>query len=263
MAIQQAFLTSAQPKSSAMDKILAGVQIANGIIKGIGDVQDISNNPAKLDKEFKQAQINKLNKGDTMSEYERGKLALDRRAQDAKLAEDRGALDVPGIGTARNADDAKKLKDAVEVKNSFDRKMDAMIALREKNGGGTMWSPTDTALGKQLASEALVDYKSMAKLGVLSDSDTKLINRIIPENPLGYSYTAGADDIMARMKSLKEGANADFSKNVGMRTRGGGLQQLVQSKPSPKVNDKIKTIAESKSMDELKLMRENAVKARR
>jgi hypothetical protein len=143
--------------------------------------------------------------------------------QDAALAEKQQGLKTP-FGLANTVDDAKQLKEAHESKKNFDNKIQEMIALREKHGGGAIMNREDVARGKQLSKDLLLEYKNMAKLGVLSKSDEDIINAIIPEDPLQYNGLvglAGQDPTLHRLKKFKEDSDKDFSTRVATRTRDG------------------------------------------
>lgn len=163
----------------------------------------------------------------------------DRKAErEDKIAQAKSekefALTTP-FGLANSVDDAKKLKDASEAKANFDNKLEQMIALREKHGGGNVTNREDVARGKQLAKDLLLEYKNMAKLGVLSQADEAIINAIIPEDPLEfnspYAALTGQDPTLARLKSFKEDSDKDFRNRVATRIRGGATNQTGGTQP--------------------------------
>lgn len=179
-----------------------------------------------------------------MSSLDRRAMAEDRRAlADERLADRKAAADEKladkmtereyklktPFGLANTEDDAKKLKDASELKNNFDNKLDQMIALRQKHGGGAALNREDVARGKQLSKDLLLEYKNLAKLGVLSQSDENIINAIIPEDPLEYNsplaFVQGQDPTLSRLKSFKEDSNKDFSNRIATRTRTGNMAE--------------------------------------
>ncbi len=131
---------------------------------------------------------------------------------------------------ANTSDDAKKLKEAHESKSSFDSKIQEMIDLRQKYGGELM-NREAVARGKQLSKDLLLEYKNMAKLGVLSKSDESIINSIIPEDPLGFSAAGalGQDPILHTLKKFKQDSDKDFSTRVATRTRTGAPQGFKPS----------------------------------
>ena len=147
-----------------------------------------------------------------------------------KQAEKEEAL-TTNYGIARTPDDAKKLKDAAELKESFDRKVTEMIDLRKKHGGGAILDREDVQRGKQLSKDLLLAYKDMAKLGVLSKSDENILNAIIPSDPLEFNLSglSGQDPTMHRMNKFKEDTNKDFQSRIANRVRGGSSDQLKTS----------------------------------
>lgn len=131
------------------------------------------------------------------------------------------------FGLANTQDDAKQLKEAYESKRNFDNKIQELIDLRTKYGG-EMMNREAVSRGKQLSKDLLLEYKNMAKLGVLSKSDEDIINAIIPADPLGFSLIPGQDPIMNNLKKFKEDSDKDFSTRVQTRTRA-GTRSLQQS----------------------------------
>lgn len=130
------------------------------------------------------------------------------------------------FGIANDADDAKKLKEAWESKANFDNKIQEMIDLRIKHVGGTIWNRDDVARSRQLSKDTLLEYKNMAKLGVLSKSDEDIINKIIPEDPLQYASPLatirGEDPTLHVLQKFKSDSDKDFKNRVMTRVRNDG-----------------------------------------
>jgi hypothetical protein len=135
------------------------------------------------------------------------------KAEKQKILEDE--LTTP-YGRALTKTDAKDIKDAHVSKQNFDSKLNEMIALREKFGG-EVFNREAVGRGKQLSKDLLLEYKNMAKLGVLSQADTDIINAIIPDDPLAFSMTPGQDPILYKMKKFKEDSDKDFQTRVATR----------------------------------------------
>lgn len=150
------------------------------------------------------------------------KKMFDEKQEQAKKAEE---LKTP-YGVASTADDAKKIKDAGELKANFDRKLSEMIALREEYGGEAL-NRDAVGRGKQLSNDLLLLYKDLAKLGVMSQSDENILRSIIPSDPLEYrsplAALQGQDPTMHRMKKFKEDAEADFQTRLANRVKPGTL----------------------------------------
>lgn len=134
------------------------------------------------------------------------------------------------FGTANTETDAKKLKDAYEEKSNFDGKLEEMIRLRQKHGGGAVLNREDVARGKQLSKDLLLSYKNMAKLGVLSQADEDIINAIIPPDPLSYNSPIaaiqGQDPVLRKLTEFKKDSDKDFATKVQTRIRGGQPEAL-------------------------------------
>lgn len=159
------------------------------------------------------------------------------------------ALTTP-YGLANTPDDAKKLKDAHESKQNFSAKIDELIALR-KEFGGEAANREAVARGRQLSKDLLLEYKNMAKLGVLSQADEKIINAIIPDDPLAfnnpYEMATGQDPILKNLQKFKADADKDFENRVATRVRNDG-NQMAQSKapvPQHKPGDIVKVRGKS------------------
>lgn len=161
--------------------------------------------------------------------YEIEQEKLDRNFQrktaaDLKKTEKESKLSTP-FGLANTEDDAKKLKEAYEAKTGFDNKLQQMIELRQKHGGGAIMNREDVARGKQLAQDLLLDYKDMAKLGVLSAADEAIIRDIIPKDPLQYNSPLaaiqGQDPTLNRLKAFQNDSNKDFETRLSTRLQGG------------------------------------------
>lgn len=174
----------------------------------------------------KTAQEFKLREQELMSRAADRKEARDERRFQAGLVRDEKmqGLQTP-YGTANTIDDASKLKAAHELKGSFDNKIDQMIELRKKHSGGAIWNREDVARGKQLSKALLLDYKDMARLGVLSKSDEAILNAVIPEDPLQYNSPVaaiqGQDPTLTRLQAFKADSDKDFQSRIQTRTRSG------------------------------------------
>lgn len=151
------------------------------------------------------------------------------------------SLEVPGVGKALTEQDAKELKEATAAKKNFDSKIQEMIDLRKKHGGGTLLNREDVARGKQLSKDLLLEYKNMAKLGVLSQADEAIINAIIPEDPLQYSAAGllGQDPILKKLESFKKDAEKDYQNRLGLRLRPQQNQGLLKQGSVPSGGPKV------------------------
>jgi hypothetical protein len=135
-------------------------------------------------------------------------------------AEENQDLLVPGYGIALTKTDAKELKDAVLSKLEVDRILSEMEDLRKKHGFEVL-DRAAVERGQQLSKMLLVQYKNLAKLGVLSESDEKLINAIIPEDPLGMKAPWGEDPILSSIDKLKTDFRKKLEDNMSLRLKTG------------------------------------------
>lgn len=154
----------------------------------------------------------------------------ERRFQSGiKLDEKNQKLSTP-YGLANSEDDAKKLKDAYEQKSNFDSKIKELIKLREDHKGGAIFNREDVGRGQQLSKDLLLAYKDMAKLGVLSVADEKILNAIIPPDPLQFNSPMaalqGQDPTLHKLKKFQEDSDKDFNTRVQTRTRNGKPQPI-------------------------------------
>jgi hypothetical protein len=123
------------------------------------------------------------------------------------------------FGLARTKDDAKKIKEAADIKDAFDRKLSEMIALREKHNGGTAFNREDVARGKQLSNELMLAYKDLANLGVMSKSDEGILRSVIPADPLEYNVSGllNQDPTMHKLKKFQADSQSDFDSRLKTR----------------------------------------------
>lgn len=137
------------------------------------------------------------------------------------------------LGEATTEQDAKDLKDGIEAKKRFDQHINEMIALREKHGAEA-WNREAVSRGKQLSKDLLLEYKNMAKLGVLSKSDEDIINAIIPDDPLEFktAQLVGQDPIMSNLKKFKADKDSDFQTKLQTRLRNPGAADMSVMAPS-------------------------------
>jgi hypothetical protein len=127
-----------------------------------------------------------------------------------KFNQDRKEREVSGLGIARTADDAKKLKAAAVLKEDLDNKLAEMKKLREDKGFELFPSAASTR-GKQLAEQILLAIKDMAQLGVLSKSDEGILEKIVPRDPTGAGFK------MAQIEGLIKDVNDKYEIGVNNR----------------------------------------------
>lgn len=202
-----------------------------------GDMENIMN-PLRLKETVQARKESARLMSQQRSDSKQEKIDEKREKIDEKMQ----TLQTP-FGTANTPDDAKQLKEAYESKKNFDGKIQELIGLRTKYGGEAM-NREAVARGKQLSKDLLLEYKNMAKLGVLSKSDEDIINAIIPADPLEFSLVPGQDPIMNNMKKFKEDSDKDFSTRIATRTRA-GTKELQSGNPLTPAKSPGKTIVKT------------------
>jgi hypothetical protein len=182
------------------------------------------NQESKLDLLDRQNQLAKERanqKRDADLEHFKTKQDYITKNQNLKTNEKNQSKFVPGVGMAFTESDAKKLKSASIQKDKFNRQLDEMIAIRLKNDGGT-FNQIDVARGRQLSKDLLLTYKNIAKLGVLSAADEKIINAIIAADPTEYvlnPLAIGTDPILNNMYQLRRNVDDEYYSNIDMRLK--------------------------------------------
>lgn len=145
-------------------------------------------------------------------------LASERSAlKEDKLDKDRRERTTP-FGLANTADDAKKLKEASELKSKLDSQVSELIALRKAKGAEVM-NRDVVARAKQLSNDLLLTKKNLESLGVLSQSDKDIVNEIIPSDPTEFKFAqlAGQDPILTKLENFKKDTDNDFSGRLKTR----------------------------------------------
>ena len=144
-----------------------------------------------------------------------------RALKEQALADKAQALETP-YGPANSVSDAKDVKESFISKQGFDSKLQEMINLRKKYGG-ELWNREAVARGQQLSKDLLLEYKNMAKLGVLSAADEAIINAIIPSDPLSLNPAGllGQDPVLVKLEDFKNDKAKDFAARVQTKTKGG------------------------------------------
>lgn len=184
-----------------------------------------------LDNEFRQKQLEQRTLDREEARADRMAMFKERQADRNEAREDRQFWKnqakqekynqdikerTTSYGIARTKDDAKKLKEASELKDKFDRQLDELIKLRE-DYGVEYFDREAVGRGKQLSKDLLLTYKDLSKLGVLSQSDERILNAIIPSDPLGQDWMPGQDSIMNNLKKFKGDIAADFQTRLKTR----------------------------------------------
>jgi len=183
-------------------------QYTEGVFKGTDKAVDTQVKKDQMDLTDK---ISKRNAGIQLK-----KATTPKPADDSKSR----ALITP-FGEAITPSDAKEIKDGWDEKQIFDSSLNQMIALRRKHKGGNVTNRVDVQRGKQLSKDTLLAYKNMVKLGVLSASDTDIINAIIPPDILEFidplSAVRGEDPLLNKLESFKKDSDLNFKNKLKNR----------------------------------------------
>lgn len=178
----------------------------------------------EIDERVKErARDNQLRREDMSLKREANDIAkeernsIQREKMDEKRTTKEDALRTP-YGFANTPDDAKQIKEGYEAKANFDSKLQEMIDLR-KNKGSEFMDREAVARGKQLSKDLLLEYKNMAKLGVLSQADQGIIDAIIPQDPLAMDWAPGQDPILSNMEKFKADSDKDFQNRIDTRIK--------------------------------------------
>lgn len=159
----------------------------------------------------------------------------DKRVK-AELEAKKLSWTIPGVGVAQGPANYQKLIAGTENKLVLDRTINQMIALRKKHKGASLTNRADVEHAKQLSMKLVLAYKNLAKLGVLSAMDEKILKRIIPYNPLGLVHTdaqfaesfnpfVGKDPLLHKMVKFRDDADKEYITSVELRTYPEGRDQ--------------------------------------
>lgn len=153
------------------------------------------------------------------------KLAANLKEQKKEAKELKEKL-VPGVGVVLTRDDAKKMKDARDAKEKATFLLNRLIDLRSQYGGEIL---NREAVGEaaQKSTDLLLQLKELNNLGVLSQSDTDLLNKLVPEDPLQFD-APGFDTTMNQLKNLKD--SLEFSYKQGIESRLDADYQVIGDK---------------------------------
>ncbi len=169
-------------------------------------------------------------------EFELKKMAVEHGAKLDEIAAKEGGegteLDVPGVGRAATADDAKQIKDGLASYRAANETIDRMLADRTANGA-IIWNPKRTAQAVQAVTSVKMHLKDAFKLGVLSANDDKTLSDIVPDpgsiTTGSMSNQAFADSVVEGLKALKTELKTRVDAQVAARM--GARQQA--SGPAP------------------------------
>lgn len=126
------------------------------------------------------------------------------------------------LGQAKTKNDAKILKDAYTGYEGTKSNLDELIEIRGAKGA-EMMDRKAVNRAKTIAADLTVQYKDLAKLGVLSKDDYRLLERLIPSDPLQF-------DILASTPASLEEARTLIDRRMDAYAKGYGVSSPVKAK---------------------------------
>lgn len=233
-------------KKLAYDKELNKLKLAHNFEQDsinremLANERDEKRKQQEFENAFKERQLSEnINSRKELAQMRNADRTEAKRAANDLRQQERMTI----FGEARTSEDAKKLKDAAELKDTFDRQLNEMISLREKHGGGATMNREDVNRGKQLSKDLLLTYKDLSKLGVLSQSDMSILNQIIPDDPLAYDFQPGQDSIMSNMQKFKKDTEMDFNSRLKNRLLNPPIQQ-------PQIDPKVESFMKKNNISD-------------
>lgn len=125
------------------------------------------------------------------------------------------------MGQAKTKNDAKIIKDIYMGYEGSRSNLDELIDLR-KQKGAEVADRKSVNRAKTIAADLTVQYKDLAKLGVLSKDDYRLLERLIPSDPLQF-------DVMASTPASLDEARALLDRRIDAYAKGYGLQSPIKA----------------------------------
>lgn len=126
------------------------------------------------------------------------------------------------MGQAKTKNDAKILKDAYTGYEGTKSNLDELIEMRGAKGAELM-DRKSVNRAKTIAADLTVQYKDLAKLGVLSKDDYRLLERLIPSDPLQF-------DVLASTPASLDEARTLIDRRMDAYSRGYGVTSPVKAK---------------------------------
>lgn len=142
------------------------------------------------------------------------------------------------MGQAKTKNDAKIVKDIYTSYEGSRTNLDELIDLR-KSKGAELMDRKSVNRAKTIAADLTVQYKDLAKLGVLSKDDYRLLERLIPADPLQF-------DVMASTPASLDEARALLDRRIDAYAKGYGLNSPIKAantekSPASSANNQRKT----------------------
>lgn len=120
---------------------------------------------------------------------------------------------IPGVGLAQTKEDRKKIVEGLENASSFNRLINEAKTIREKSGGELFGKDKDRL--DAIQQDLTLKLKSMSQLGVMSDSDKKLLEQIIPD--ISRFDLPGRAPVNELLTKLQNESKASLAKQLQLR----------------------------------------------
>lgn len=137
----------------------------------------------------------------------------DTKAKSANLNADKY---VPSLQQyALTAEDAKEMKKASSDLASVKSGLSRLKEIRSKYGSEIANRPV-VKEAKTIATDMLLKYKNIAQLGVLSESDKELLDRLIPADPTQFEWTGSTNAQLDAFGKLVERGYSELAISKGL-----------------------------------------------
>ena len=143
------------------------------------------------------------------------------------------------MGQAKTKNDAKIVKDIYMGYEGSKSNLDELIDIRKAKGAEVL-DRKSVNRAKTIAADLTVQYKDLAKLGVLSKDDYRLLERLIPSDPLQF-------DIMASTPASLQEARDLLDRRIDAYAKGYGLQSPIQKANGTSSDNKTSSSRKTKS----------------
>lgn len=120
---------------------------------------------------------------------------------------------IPGVGLAQTKEDRKKVVEGLENASSFNRLINEAIKIREEEGGALFGKNKDRL--DAIQQDLTLKLKSMSQLGVMSDSDKKLLEQIIPD--ISRYDVPGRAPVTDLLQKLQTESKSALAKQLQLR----------------------------------------------
>lgn len=158
----------------------------------------------------------------------------DARALRNEKTKDQEARYIPDLRQyATGAPEAEQIKKQIGNLKTAMYNLDNIIDVRERKGV-EFFDRNEVKIGKTMASDLQLQLKELFTLGVLSNSDLRMLQRLIPDDPTANDWTPFGDPILVQMKAFRGSLIQKIKNNLESRGLDPTpiLQQLAPREPT-------------------------------